>query len=244
VAAVSPFAPELVSAAEERGVTAFAPPRQGDRARAFRAAKRHSRYVRILRGLIPAGLAAAVAVAVLIVELDPLRMLTRLPVDFGTLVVSGTKITMQQPRLAGFTRDGRAYELTAQAAAQDVANLDTVELQGISGSSEMADKTVFELSASSGIFNTKTEMLTLRQNVLLKSSAGLAVYLSEALIDVHRSNIVSEKPVEVKTQQGTVNANRLEVADSGGIIRFDGDVTMVLSSGSRFMRVGGNVGMP
>ena len=47
-------------------------------------------------------------------------MLTKLPIDVGNMVVSGTKITMEQPRLSGFTRDGRAYEVTAVAAAQDV----------------------------------------------------------------------------------------------------------------------------
>ena len=44
--------------------------------------------------------------------------------------------------------------------------------------------------------------------------------------------------------QGTVNANRLEVADSGDVIRFDGDVTMMLTSGSHFLRIGGNLGVP
>jgi lipopolysaccharide export system protein LptC len=230
-----------VSPIEERGVQAIAMRRQGDRARAFRIARRHSRLVRIMRLLIPAGIAAALAVGLLAAELDPLRMLTKLPVDFGSLVVSGTKITMQAPRIAGFTRDSRAYELTARAAAQDVTKPDTIELQGVSGTTEMQDKTVFKLSANNGVYNTKTETLTLRQEVVLKSSGGLAVYLSEAVVDVHSGNIVSDKPVEVKLQQGTVNANRLEVADSGDLIRFDGEVTMMLTSGSHILHIGGNL---
>jgi lipopolysaccharide export system protein LptC len=244
LATVSSFASPLVSPVEERDMTAFALRRPGDRARAFRVARRHSRQVRILRLLIPGSIAGSIAVAMLIAELDPLRMLTKLPLDFGSLVVSGNKITMQQPRIAGFTRDGRAYELTARAAAQDVTKPDTIELQGVSGSSEMADKTVFHLSAANGVFDTKAEMLTLRQDVVLKSSAGLAVYLSEAVVDVHSGNVVSEKPVAVKMPTGTVNANRLEVAGSGDIIRFDGDVTMMLSSGGHFVSLGGNRGVP
>ena len=72
--------------------------------------------------------------------IKPLRMLAKLPVDVGNLVVSGTKITMQQPRIAGFTRDQRQYEMTAQAAAQDLTNPDVVELQGIQARMEMKDK--------------------------------------------------------------------------------------------------------
>ena len=54
---------------------------------------------------------------------NPLRALPQLPaVSAGSLVVSGTKITMEAPKLTGFTRDNRAYNLTAEAAAQDFTN--------------------------------------------------------------------------------------------------------------------------
>jgi len=231
-----------LASVDERGVSAFAL-QQGDRARAFRRAKRHSRQVRFLRFAIPGGIVAALTMAFLLTQLDPLRMLTKLPVDFGGVVISGTKITMQAPRIAGFTRDSRGYELTARAAAQDVTKPDTIELQGISGSSEMGDHTVFNVTADSGIYDSKSEMLTLRSNVIMKSSGGLAAFLSEAVVNVRSSGIVSDKPVEVKFSQGTVNASRMEVTDSGDLIRFEGEVTMVLKSG-QLMRLGGNLGVP
>jgi len=223
---------------EERGVSAFAL-HPGDRTRAFRRANRHSRQVRFLRFAIPGGIVAAVTMAFLLSQLDPLRMLTKLPVDVGSVVISGTKITMQQPRIAGFTRDSRAYELTARAAAQDITKPDTIELQGVSGSSEMGDRTVFTVTADGGVYDSKNDRLTLRSHVVMKSSAGLAVFLSEAAVDVRSGGIVSDKPVEVKFSQGTVNANRMEVTDSGDLIRFDGEVTMVLKSSGQFMRLGG-----
>jgi lipopolysaccharide export system protein LptC len=218
--------------------------RRGDAARAFRRAMRHSRGVRILRLAIPAGIAAAIAFGMLSARFDPVRMLTALPVDFSSLVVSGTKITMQQPRIAGFTSDSRPYELTARAAAQDVTDPDTIELQGIHGKNEMADKTEFDVTADSGVYNSKAEMLTLRQNVVFKSSGGYEVYLSEAVVDVHNSNVVSERPVEVRLVQGTIRANHMEVVDSGNEIRFSGGVTMVMSSGNSVMHLDGKLGMP
>ena len=48
------------------------------------------------------------------------------------------------------------------------------------------------------------------------------------MIDIRKGNVVSEKPVEVKMLQGTLNANRLEIVDSGDLVRFDGGVTMTL----------------
>ena len=235
----------IASPIDQRATRGYAVTRRGDGARAFRRALRHSRRVRFIRLAIPLGLTATVAIAVAAATLNPLRMLTSLPaVDYSGLVVSGTKVTMQAPRIAGFTSDSRPYEVTARAAAQDVANPDTIELQGLHGKSEMPDKTAFDLTADTGIYDSKAEMLTLRQNIILKSTSGFDVYLSEATVDVHSSNVVSEKPVRVVMQQGIINANRMEVADSGGTIKFGGGVNMTLTSSSRVMHLNGNMGMP
>jgi lipopolysaccharide export system protein LptC len=228
----------------EQSTHGYAMTRRGDGGRLFRKAMRHSRRVRALRLAIPVGILVVVASSVLAVRFNPLRMLTALPVDFSSLVVSGTKITMQAPRITGFTNDSRPYELTARAAAQDVANPDTIELQGLHGKTEMTDKSLFELTADAGVYESKTEMLTLRQNIVVKSSSGFEVYLSEAVVDVHSSSMVSEKPVRVRMQQGTINANRMEVTDSGDTIRFGGGVTMVMTSNSQVMHLGGNLGVP
>jgi lipopolysaccharide export system protein LptC len=50
--------------------------------------------------------------------------------------------------------------------------------------------------------------------------------LSEALVDIRKGNVVSEHPVEVKMLQGTLNANRLDILDSGDLVRFHGGVVM------------------
>ena len=82
---------------------------RGDSARAFRVARRHSQLVRIMRVAVPLIVVAGLTVITLITYYNPLRMLNKLPVDISNLVVSGSKITMEQPRLSGFTKDARAY---------------------------------------------------------------------------------------------------------------------------------------
>jgi len=141
-------------------------------------------------------------------------------------VVSGTKVTMEQPRLSGFTRDARAYELTADTAAQDMTKPDIVELRNIRAKVEMQDKSSMEMTAVTGIYDAKGETLKLDQNILLNSSTGYQGHLSEALVDIRKGNVVSEHPVEVKLLQGTLNANRLDIVDSGDVIRFHGGVIM------------------
>ena len=197
-----------------------------DADRAFRAARRHSRLVRILRITVPVTVVIGLVIVTLITYFNPLRMLAKLPINIDNLVVSGTKVTMEQPRLAGFTSDARAYELTADTAAQDMTRPNIVELRNIRAKVEMQDKTSMEMTAISGIYDAKGETLKLDREILLRSSTGYQGRLSEALIDIRKGNVVSEHPVEVKLLQGTLNANRLDILDSGDLVRFHGGVVM------------------
>ena len=72
-------------------------------------------------------------------------------------------------------------------------------------------------------------MLTLSRDIKLTSTTGYEMRLEEAIVDTGTGEIVSDKPVEVLTQQGTLNANRLEVVKSGEIVRFIGGVVMNLA---------------
>ena len=200
--------------------------RNNDGDRQFRAATRHSRHVRVLRWAIPLSILAMFGMIIFATWFNPLRMLAKLPIDPGKLLISGTKITMEAPKLAGFTRDARPYEFTARAAAQDLARPDVLELKDIRAKIEMQDKALVEMTAASGLYNTKTDKMTLTDDIRLSSSGGYSGRLSEAVVDVNKGNIVSEHPVEVNLLNGTLNANRLEVVDNGELIRFDGGVSM------------------
>jgi lipopolysaccharide export system protein LptC len=200
-----------------------------DSTRAFSSAQRHSRYVRILRIAIPVGVAVCFVVILLATFFNPFQILYKLPKDFGTLVVSGTKITMEAPRLAGVTRDQRAYELTAKAAAQDITKPELIELKEIKAKLGMQDKSMMQLLAAGGLYNAKTEMLNLGPDILLSSSSGYEGKMQDAEIDVRKGTIVSRRPVEVKMLKGNLNANGLEVLESGDLIRFGGGVSMVLT---------------
>jgi lipopolysaccharide export system protein LptC len=200
-----------------------------DRAQVFRRAMRHSRLVRMLRVAIPVTALVFGAVYVFGMWLQPLHMLARLPKDL-TVFISGTKITMQQPRLAGYTPDDRPYEVSAQAASQDLTKPDLLELKQLRAKIEMQDKTELVLTAATGLYDTKTELLTLRQDVVLVASNGYEGHASEAVIDIRAGKVVSEKPVHVKLLDGTLDGNRMEVTEGGDLVRFDGGVRLNLKS--------------
>ena len=202
---------------------------RADSDRAFRAARRHSRIVRILRVALPVAVVGALGLTVLITYFNPLRMLSSLPVNIDKLVVSGTKITMEKPRLAGFTHDARPYEMSAEAAQQDLTKPDLVELHNLHAKLQMQDNSTMLMSAASGLYNAKTEMLELEKDIVLTSKTYEG-RLSQATIDVAKGNVVSNEPVELKMLQGKLNANHLEVVDSGDLVRFTQGVTLDLKN--------------
>ncbi len=53
---------------------------------------------------------------------------------------------MEAPRVAGFTKDARPYEVTARAASQDITKPDIVELKEIRAKVEMQDKVTVEMT--------------------------------------------------------------------------------------------------
>ena len=219
-----------------RGTHAFPALARRDGERKYRRAMRHSRNVRVLRVAIPLTIAlGTIATVVVMTWLDPLRALAKLPVDAAGLVVSGTKITMQQPRMAGFTKDSRPYVVTATAATQDLLNPDTLELQDIHAVMEMVDKSRFDLKAKSGLYDTKNEKLALQTNIVVTSNRYIA-FMSQAQVNVRAGHVVTERPVEVKMQQGTINGNRMELFNSGDLIRFDRGVTMLVDGSATEVR--------
>jgi lipopolysaccharide export system protein LptC len=207
---------------------AFVAARRRTTANAFRAARRHSRLVRVLRVGLPILVALAIAVAMLASWLNPLRLITQLPVGLRDVVISGTKIKMEAPRLSGYTSDARAYDLSALSAAQDIRRPEMIELTKLKAKIQMHDRSQVEIFAATGLFNTKSEILNLEEDILVTSSSGYEGRLTQAVINTRTGNIVSEKPVALKMLNGTINANAMEIEQAGDIVRFDRGVSMLL----------------
>jgi lipopolysaccharide export system protein LptC len=197
----------------------------------FAIAARHSRLVRALRIAVPAAVVLAMTAIIAVSIFNPFRMLLpKLPVDMGNLVVSGTKITMESPHLAGYTPDQRPYELWAKAATQDLTQPDHVDLSVLRAKVLMEDQTTVTLDARNGLFDTKQQLLDLQKDILLHSSTGYEARLSQAFVDIGKGNVSSDEHVDVKLLQGTLSADRLRITGGGEIVRFEGNVVMNLDN--------------
>ena len=233
---------------------------RGDNERAFVSARRHSALVHILRIAIPAGVVLIAAGTTLITYLNPL--LKKLPVDFGHAVVSGTKISMEKPRMSGFTRDGRPYNVTADVAVHDLTKPDMMELHNIHANMQTQSNGTVHMVASDGLYNSKVDTLKLDNSIFISSTDGYKGYLSSAIIQIRKGHVVSDRPVKLEMLQGTLDAKRMEITNSGERIYFtDGVKAMFIlsnayaasrtqdtnndgSKNAEVTRLSGNIGPP
>jgi lipopolysaccharide export system protein LptC len=197
----------------------------------FASAARHSRMVRILRVAVPAAVVLAMAGIVAVSIFNPFRMLLpKIPVDMGNLVVSGTKITMESPHLAGFSTDQRPYEMWAKAAIQDLTDPDHVELKTLRAKVMMEDRSTVTMDARTGYFDSKQQLLDLRKDIFLQSSTGYEARMTQAYVDINKGTVTSDEHVDVKLLNGTLTADKLRIFNSGEVVRFEGNVVMNLDN--------------
>ena len=195
----------------------------------FAKAARHSRMVRMLRVAVPAAVVLAMAGIVAASIFNPFRMLLpKIPVDMDNVVVSGTKITMESPHLAGFSTDQRPYEMWAKAAIQDLTDPDHVELKTLRAKLMMEDKSTVTMDARTGYFDSKQQMLDLRKDIFLQSSTGYEARMTQAYVDINKGTVTSDEHVDVKLLNGTLTADKLRILNSGEVVRFEGNVVMNL----------------
>jgi lipopolysaccharide export system protein LptC len=210
------------------GTDAAAP---GPRARAYANARRHSRAVRFFKIAIPTGAAIAIATVAVIAVFDPFGRFGGL--SLGPIRISGTQLTMENPRLTGFRKDSRGYEITASAATQDVRKPSLVELKDLRGRLVMDESGgLAHLSSDFGLLDTTKEAMDLRQNIKVRTDSGHEVFLKSAAVDFKAGTVRSREPVEVRFTGGTIDADTLDVADHGKVLTFTGRVRTFFESGA------------
>ncbi len=198
-----------------------------DRNAAFRRAKFNTYWVRFLRFVLPvAALGAATAYVFAAVKTTGWgNALAQLPVP----TITPENITMENPRYSGFTKDGGAFNVTAKTAQQDFDNTDFVKLEGIRGELVDAKQSKTLLVATRGTFNTKTNLLIMKDGIDIKSQDGMQAQLETATVQTKSGIITSKRPVQVSMAAGQINADTLAVDQKKKAVTFQQNVVARLT---------------
>ena len=219
----------LVPAAHEGGALAtLFHVEDVERARAYRAAKGHSRRVRIARAALPIGVLAGVA-ALAVVTYAPWRALAPAQFSFDSISADGSSMTMARPRLSGYRRDGRPFALTAEKAVQDLAHPTQAALSRVSGQMAVSDALTLKLGAGSGLYDNATQRLSVKDKVTLTSD-DFALVLDAADIDFRAGTMLSVGPVLVTRHDGSqIHSDSFAAADNGRQLTFLGHVRTTIN---------------
>lgn len=188
----------------------------------LRRAMRHSRSVRFLRRALPT-CAVLMTVAYVASVIGRSGIDTGLPaIEIGR--ISPTDLKMTNPKYSGFGEDGTAYTFAAQTAQQDLLNPGVVTLEGITGELVQPDKTKTNVTAKTGVYETKAGMLDLTGGIKVVSESGLTVDLPNAKLQTKEGLLTSSDPVAVAFPAGTIKANGLTLRQKIKEITFNSDV--------------------
>jgi lipopolysaccharide export system protein LptC len=193
------------------------------RSRAYSAARRHSDRVRVLKIAIPVGAVLGAALVVGATIFNPFGKQTGL--TLGPVSFSGSKIAMEGPRLTGFRKDAKPYEVTATAAFQDIRKPSVIELKDMRAKVAIDDTgSTARLVSTLGVFDTTKEQLELSGEIRIATDKGDEVALRSASVDFKAGTVVSREPLRITTANGTIEAEGLQVSENGRTLSFTGRV--------------------
>ena len=186
------------------------------------AADRHSRRVRRLKILLPS---AAVVIVLVIVAVAWVQARLQGTLDVKNVLFSKDGLTMVEPHLSGRAQ-GRAYDVSAQRAFQNLQNPKIIGLEGIDGRIEMADGSWTKIESARGRYDGTREWLTLDGSVRVTTSSGWTATSEHAETDLTNGHILSESAVRIVGRTGRIDADAVDVSDGGHRVRFTGNVRL------------------
>jgi lipopolysaccharide export system protein LptC len=196
---------------------------------AFVAAQRHTHLVRFLRRAIPVVAVVSVLGLIVVPFLNPLRGKLQ-NVSIGSVGIAGGKVRMETPKLSGYRKDNRPYQVTAENAYQEIRNPTQIELQTLTARIQMEREGWVTVNAKTGLFDTQKERLKLADDVKIRTESGHDMSMKSADVDFKAGTVASREPVTVHMDQTTVDANALDVKNNGELIAFEGRVRVLIKN--------------
>jgi lipopolysaccharide export system protein LptC len=212
-------------------MTDLAPPSKRDRLAGFVArrpdaipeARRHTQRVARLRRALIWGAGGVLAAALVG---GAVRTLSFLPADlsFSRIATQGTRITIESPKLTGYRKDGRPYELRARYAVQDIAKPDLYELQELEVRIANDSEGAVVLTAGKGVYDGKRDEAELSGGAHLFDGKHFDMKTAAATIDFRGGLVTSDEPTTLTLDKSTVTSQSSEFSQIERRATFTGDV--------------------
>ena len=190
---------------------------------AFTAADRHSARVRFLKRAIVLGSLLGVTAIALVAVFNPFRHLPG-AISMSGVGVSGTKITMESPKISGVQQGGGPYQVKAKSGIQDITTPSLMELIGVDALVGMADATTTHVTSEHGLYNSRADTMALNGDVKIANTSGYTLNLQSALLDFRDGLLTSHERLRVDITGGEVSSDDIAISNNGHVIAFRGHI--------------------
>ncbi|MDA1090909.1 MAG: LPS export ABC transporter periplasmic protein LptC [Proteobacteria bacterium] len=195
-----------------------------------RGAKSYSRFVQMMKLLLPA---TAALLIILILVWPYLRTEDlRFRLSFAAVTANDSEDpSMVNPRYLGFDKDNQAFAITADLARNLANKSTTVELEMPKADVTLKDGTWLVLTAKNGTFTQLKKTLDLEGAVNLFHDSGYEFQTSKANIDLEKGLAQGDKAIHGQGPFGEMNGEGFRLLDKGKTIVFTGKSKLVIFPG-------------
>ena len=207
------------------------PPRAWQPAQPRRHDARYSRFVALLRYLLPILAVALLALVAIWPQIHGgidgfrLQALKLDPSDISTL-------RMSRARYQGIDENDRPYRLTAEGAIQNPRDKNLVALEIPQAELTMENGSQVTVAAESGVYNGSGKTLDLMGKVRVTRDDGYVFETEVARVDLAAGTVAGDDPVVGHGPGGTIRAEGFRVLQKGAVVEFRGASRLLLPPGA------------
>jgi lipopolysaccharide export system protein LptC len=187
----------------------------------------YSRRVALLKRILPAIALALLLMVAVWPRLAPLieRMRFMIPaIDLR----AARELRMLNPRYSGTDRENRPFVVTAAAGEQAPDRDDLMSLESPRGDLKSHNGEDIVVTAATGIYQSKTQILDLYGDVTLTRQNGTRFLTDAARVNVADNSAQGDDPITGHSPSGDVKAQGFRVLDKGDTIIFTGRSDLVM----------------
>jgi lipopolysaccharide export system protein LptC len=151
----------------------------------------------------------------------------------GNTLPSPGKSDVDAAEFSGFDNSNEPYTINAESAHRDENDPSITYLKKVRGKlrTKSSGKALL-IKAKTGTYEADDKLLDLQGNVEIVSPDEYTAFLIDAQVNVRSKRLRSEKPVHVVFNQGTIDAQAVEMWNNGGNVLFQNGVIMKITPDS------------
>ncbi len=203
----------------------------GARLSAKRRDLRYTRFVGLMKVLLPV---VAIVLIVLVVAWPQLQPGDeRFQIGYSRInPEAAEKLSMVNARYTGVDSHDRPFTLTAESVTKLGGSSDLVRLRSPEADMTTESGAWVALRANSGLYNQTTQRLKLTGSVTVFHDAGYEFRTTRAEVDLGSGTAEGDDPVEGQGPAGLIDAEGFRILDGGDHVVFTGESHLTVFPGS------------